>query len=260
MGNDINNNLNNHTNSDIKYTSASDIHRYNTNSDSKTQTNKNIDSESDYAIAMHKMAHEFGNALTLINSSLQIIASSHPEVQTYKYWSSTISDVHYLIDLVSEVSLLGNSHNLRLSDTNLVELLESIVKSFSSKSADTNITITFGTSNNIPCILADHTKLRQVFINLIKNAYESLDHNRKSYINISISSDNSNIKIDISDNGCGIPEEIQAQIFSPMVSFKENGTGLGLPISKKIIESHNGTLTFDSEVNTGTTFHITLPI
>lgn len=259
LGKDIYNNRYNQIHSNIKSTQTNNIHNFNKNSDTEIKFSKN-DTESDYAIAMHKMAHEFGNALTLINSSLQIIASSHPEVQTYKYWSSTISDVHYLIDLVAEVSLLGNSHKLHLSNTNLVELLRSIVDSFSCKSVNKDINLTLNATDNIPCISADSTKLRQVFINLIKNAYESFTETKDLHINISITSNNSNIIINISDNGCGIPDELQSQIFSPMVSFKENGTGLGLPISKRIIEAHNGTLTFESKVNIGTTFHIILPI
>lgn len=222
---------------------------------------KNTSTDGDiYAIAMHKMAHEFGNALTLINSSLQIIESSHPEVQTYKYWSSTISDVQYLISLVSEVSLLGNSHKLRPTDTNITDILQSVVNSYAPKSLTENFSINFEIKNNIPVILADSTKLKQVFINLIKNAYEALDTSKPSFINIDLSANDTNILIDISDNGCGIPDEKISNIFTPMVSYKEYGTGLGLPISQKIIEAHNGTLTLESSYGKGTTFHIALPI
>lgn len=77
---------------------------------------------------------------------------------------------------------------------------------------------------------------------------------------VELSCNNSNLTISIKDNGQGISPEHLTNIFSPMVSYKSNGTGLGLPISKKIIESHNGTISVDSAIGIGTTFIITLPV
>lgn len=216
--------------------------------------------ENDITLAMRKMTHEFGNALTLINSSLQIIESSHPEVKGFKYWSSTISDVHYLINLVTEVSSYNNSRRLNLAETDIVSILQSIVHTYSGMDCSGNIDIGLNVINNIPIIYADYTKLKQVFINLIKNSFEALDLKKSSYIHIIVKATDCNLIIEISDNGCGIPADKINEIFTPMVTFKEGGTGLGLPISKMIIESHNGTIHVTSTEGVGTIFTISLPL
>lgn len=216
---------------------------------------------SDYTLAMRKMTHEFGNALTLVNSSLQIIESSHPEVHDFKYWNSTIDDVHYLIQLVSELSVFNNSSKLNLETVNLQDLISNIANAYKIKNDSENISINLHVVKELPTITADKTKLKQAFINLIKNSYEALDSSKpNSYINITLTHGTKYIYILVEDNGCGISEEQLSQIFNPLVTFKPTGTGLGLPISKRIITAHNGSISVTSEVDQGTCFQITLPI
>lgn len=219
-----------------------------------------IDSiDAEYSMSIRKLTHEFGNALTLVNSSLQIIESSHPEVKRYKYWTSTMGDVHYLVNLISELSFYNHSDKLNLETTNLVSLIKSVVSSYENTSE--NITFNVICLTSIPEISADCTKLKQVFINLIKNACEAIDSSEiNPEIDIKLCFNNNFITISVEDNGQGISAEHIENIFSPMVSYKSNGTGLGLPISKKIIESHNGTISVESTVGMGTTFLITLPV
>lgn len=231
-----------------------------------------IDSiDAEHSMSIRKLTHEFGNALTLVNSSLQIIESSHPEVKHYKYWASTMSDVHYLVNLISELSFYNHSDKLNLETIDVVSLIKSVVRSYENTTSDNETSNTNTLSNHIdysvlcltpiPEITADSTKLKQVFINLVKNAYEALDLSKtKPSICIELSCNNSNLTISVKDNGQGITPEQLENIFSPMVSYKSNGTGLGLPISKKIIESHNGTISVESAVGVGTTFIITIPV
>ncbi len=217
--------------------------------------------ENDYSLSIRKMTHEFGNALTLINSSLQIIESSHPKVKDYKYWSETIGDVHYLVNLISELSFFNNSNKLNLEITDLFDMLQSILSSYENTDTSGKINLTLSAAESVPCIMADATKLKQVFINLIKNACEALDTSQSNpFVHIDLHKNNNSVIIDIIDNGCGISPEHLDNIFSPMVSYKSNGTGLGLPISKKIIESHKGSITITSKAVKGTVFTITLPL
>ena len=245
-GIDLTTNLNNNYNSVIK-----------TNS----QINGQIQSlETDTTLAMRKMTHEFGNALTLINSSLQIIESSHPEVKDFKYWSSAMNDVNYLINLIKELSLFNNSRKINLAETNILAILQSIIDTYSCINSSDNISVKLDAVNNIPTILGDETKLKQVFINLIKNSFEALDCSRPSYIHVSVQAFEHHLIIKVKDNGCGIPPDNIDDIFTPMVTFKNGGTGLGLPISKKIIEAHNGTINVSSIQGKCTTFTIYLPL
>lgn len=215
---------------------------------------------SEYTLSMRKMTHEINNALTLINSSLQIIESSHPEVRGFKYWDTTMSDIHYLINLISEISYFNNSNKLSPEPTDIITLTNNIVNSFKTYKNAENLDISVEPLNPIPTILCDKTKIKQVLINLIKNAYEAIENkNASSFIHIILNYNNGYVSITVHDNGCGINPEQLENIFTPMVSYKANGNGLGLPISRKIVEAHGGTLTVKSTVSAGTSFLITLP-
>ncbi|MBD5136000.1 MAG: two-component sensor histidine kinase [Lachnospiraceae bacterium] len=216
--------------------------------------------ESYYNMTIKRINHEFGNALTLVNSSLQIIESSHPEVHNFKYWSSAMADVRHMVNLVTEISTYNNSNSLKTQKINIVELLSNVIDSFSINPAYSHISFNMHINKSIPLIYGDDLKLRQVIINLLKNASESITENGIIDVNVSLISDNTHLSIDVTDNGCGLSEEQINNIFTPMISYKANGTGLGLPITKKIVEAHNGVIDVNSVLGKGSTFTIILPM
>lgn len=108
--------------------------------------------------------------------------------------------------------------------------------------------------------LTGHSEeMNQVWTNLIVNACQAMNFNGQ--LSISANENNGKVHIDIQDTGCGIPPEIGERVFEPFFSTKRSGegSGIGLDIVKGIIEKHHGTIEFTSEVNRGTTFHITIP-
>jgi signal transduction histidine kinase len=119
--------------------------------------------------------------------------------------------------------------------------------------------------DTLPLISADSANLQQVLLNILKNAVGSARERGDDGV-IAVQSTyrahNHSICIEISDNGAGIPEELQPRIFQPFFSTKPSliGTGLGLAISKRIVEQHQGTLSFHSVSGVGTTFSIELPV
>lgn len=109
--------------------------------------------------------------------------------------------------------------------------------------------------------LMDRTQLIRIITNLVKNATQAItDENQNPIVLISVSKEDAKVKIDVKDNGIGISDENKIYIFEPKFTTKNSGMGLGLGIIKKIIENYNGTITFESEENTGTTFTVLLPI
>ncbi len=235
-----------------------DIEQYKLNNPDISDTISEI--QSIYDLTIRHINHEFGNALTLINSSLQHIQSSHPEVNNIKYWDSTMEDVQYLVKLVSDVSNLYNYSNARKEKFDINAQIEGVIVSVSQLLSDTDISIHFEKNKDIPLYTGYNSKIRQVFINLIKNAYEAIDQKGEINIKTDINQSDNYITVEISDTGCGIPEEYINSIFKPLVSHKRNGCGLGLAISNKIIAHHNGQITVKSSPGTGTTFTIFLPI
>ena len=106
-------------------------------------------------------------------------------------------------------------------------------------------------------VLGDESKLRRVFVNLLKNSLEAVD--RKSHIGITIESRDHGVSVMISDNGRGIPQADLEQIYDPYFTTSEKGYGLGLTIVKSIIDEMNGTILVDSVVDQGTTFTLRFP-
>ncbi|MDG5789559.1 ATP-binding protein [Evansella sp. AB-P1] len=106
-------------------------------------------------------------------------------------------------------------------------------------------------------VYGDESQLKQVFINVIKNGKEAMPNGGK--LLISTSQTEKNVIIEITDTGEGISETVIKKIGTPFFSTKENGTGLGMMITKKIIEEHNGLLIIKSEIEKGTVIRILIP-
>ena len=106
--------------------------------------------------------------------------------------------------------------------------------------------------------VADKEQIRRVFINILKNAEQSIPEDRKGEVFVVARRVDGQIEVRIKDNGCGIPEELRARIFEPNFTTKSSGTGLGLAISNKIVESMGGTIDFTSEIGVGSEFVVTL--
>ena len=102
-------------------------------------------------------------------------------------------------------------------------------------------------------------QLQQVLVNIILNSIQAMGPGGLLYIKVSEKSKEM-ARIEIKDNGPGIPEEAKARIFDPFFTTKSDGTGLGLSVSNSIIEEHGGIISLDSEQGKGTIFYIDLPI
>ena len=142
-----------------------------------------------------------------------------------------------------------------LIDINL--LLEDVCEEVSI-AFNTNVEFTWVLPKDELMIYADYNRLKQVFINIIKNAKESIAGKGKVVLNAKISKDN--YIITVTDNGIGMDEETSKNIGTPFYTTKKNGTGLGVCLSKEIIERHKGLIKYSSKKNKGTIVNITLPI
>jgi two-component system sensor kinase FixL len=109
-------------------------------------------------------------------------------------------------------------------------------------------------------VLADRVQIQQVLINLMRNAMEAMrDSSRRELQVRTAPAGPGEVVVEIADTGPGIPDEIAAQLFRPFVTTKPNGMGIGLSISKRIVESHGGTISVERNANGGATFRFTLP-
>ncbi len=236
-----------------------------------------------YRADLHTITHEIRNPLTMVYSTLQLIESSHPEVLSFRHWNSLHEDIVYMVNLLSELSLFNNSSLINCAPILTSDFLKKIALSFAGHlehdSFDhTLIEFTSHIQPNLPVLHGDPIRLKEVLFNLLKNASEAFlpNYNSKSESNSNLNTastdkhtirlnanitenDSSYLCIKIQDNGCGISANQLEAIFLPFVTHKSGGTGLGLPISRRIIEAHHGTIAVESDPSIGTTFTVLLP-
>jgi len=114
--------------------------------------------------------------------------------------------------------------------------------------------------DDLPQVMGNPRNLQQVFLNLILNAIQAMPDGGRIMVRGAV--ENDLVRVDISDNGCGIPRERLDKVFDPFFTTKETGegTGLGLSVSYGIVEKHGGRITVESELGEGTTFSVYLPV
>lgn len=200
--------------------------------------------------------HEIKNSITLISSSLQLVAKKHPEVGDFDYWQEAMSEIDFLKRIVTQLSstrLYGNPKIEKLDIHTLMNQIESSVRAFSRK----NFSYCLSVEENLPLVEMDAQLMKQAIVNIIKNAYEATEV--PGVIELRIFSQRQCLHISITDHGGGLDPAIASSIFQPLITTKTGGSGLGLVITQQIVESHQGTITCDSRPGDGCTFTITLP-
>ncbi len=213
-----------------------------------------------HQVTVSTIAHEIRNPLTLISSALQIMQVQHPEVTEFSHWKQTMDDVNFMRQLLEELSTFNNGNTLHYSVFSIEHLLKNIAISFaiSLDEADSDIEFSSSIPDKLGKYTGDKIKLEEVLLNLLKNAKEAIAG--KGTILLTASRKKNVLTIQIKDSGCGIPAENMDSIFEPFKTYKQGGTGLGLSLSKRIVEAHDGSISVASREGQGTTFTVKLPI
>jgi two-component system, sporulation sensor kinase E len=212
------------------------------------------------------VAHEIGNPLNSIMIHLQLIAR---EVAKVELTSKAKEAVEHSLDVcTAEIDRLGNllRHFLDavrpstpdLKELQLLELLAEVLKFQQAEIEDRGVRIELELGDGLPLVRADASKMKQVFFNLIKNAIEALGPGGR--IRIHASNTDRDVLIAFEDNGIGITETDLPKILEPFYTTKASGNGLGLMIVQRILQTHGGTLMFESTPNAGTVVTVKLPL
>jgi nitrogen-specific signal transduction histidine kinase len=211
------------------------------------------------------VAHEINNPLgsILIYSSMlkNTITKATADEQSKEDLELIIEEAKRCKSIVSNLLNFARQGKLNITTVNFSRLLNSVIKLVRKNPdyADVNIKVeTDGKGNQIE---ADEDQLKQVLLNLVNNAGEAMSESSDKVINVKLSSEENNVIAEITDSGCGIPQENYGKIFTPFFTTKKigKGTGLGLAISYGIIKMHRGDISFKSEIGKGTTFKLKLP-
>ena len=215
------------------------------------------------------IAHEVNQPLTAIanytQACLRFIGADKPDLDQlgeilFKIHQQALKAgqiIHRMKDFVS-------SRKIYRTDTDINFLVEDAVSLCATDFKQNNISLELDLARNLPNVTIDNIQIEQVLLNLIRNSIDALiDLPQKTQRQIQIQTQMKSfnqIEIKVHDNGSGINEAQKEKILTPFFTTKPTGMGMGLSISRSIIESHEGVLYFNSEPEKGTTFYFTLPV
>ena len=223
------------------------------------ETNKYKQQKQEFHFTLSKFSHEIRNPLALISSELQMMARSHPEVRDFSEWNDILDNIDHIRCLLDELSGYQNAERLSPTETDFILCLDSILNSFRPALDYLGITLKTCIPCSHPPLNLDQTKIRQAFLNLLRNAQESIQNPHTGVIQVTASAVPGGFSVSVRDNGCGMTASQMEKIFCPFVTYKPGGTGLGLAVTRQIIEAHHGTLTVTSTPGKGSCFTVFLP-
>lgn len=204
------------------------------------------------------VAHEIRNPMTVISGFVEMM--NEDESSPYLDYTKIISDEIKRIDfIISEFLVLSRPHVETQSIIKIGNVLDEVTTFFQYEFQHRNITLIYPKYSFDFMILGNKNQIKQVFINLIKNAIEAIGE--QGTINLEICLDNdTEFSISIKDSGCGIPAHLLDRIFEPFYTTKTKGTGLGMMITNKIIQDHGGTINIRSKEKVGTEILMKFPV
>jgi nitrogen fixation/metabolism regulation signal transduction histidine kinase len=209
-----------------------------------------------------QVAHEIKNPLTPMKLSIQQLqrAWNDKSENLNEYFAEVtkliIEQIDNLSHIATEFSNFAKMPRTKPERIELGNLLNGIIKLFSESGV--KIMLHMENEQNY-FVFADKEQLSRVFINLATNAIQAIPDNRQGIIEIILKQLENNIMIIVHDNGQGIPDNLLSKMFQPNFTTKSAGMGLGLAISKSIIENSGGKINVSTTVGEGTTFTIILP-
>ena len=209
------------------------------------------------------LAHEIKNPLSSIKGTAEILLdefpAGHPKREFVEILLKETSRLNNTVEEVLRFSRRGANSKKHADEEMepLSQVIDRVTSLLASHVRKKNITLTVtGWEEGKTCHVAGD-KLTQVFLNIILNAIDAAPPRGELVIETKIN--NSGCWVSVSDNGTGIPADLQEKIFAPFYSTKDGGTGLGLSISKTIVESYGGTLTLSETTGGGACFTVSLP-
>jgi Signal transduction histidine kinase len=212
-----------------------------------------------------EVAHEINNPLGGLQNFASMLENEPGNaLQTKKYATLMLDGLKRVEMIVKRLLTFSRPYTLRIAENDANAIIISSLEFIEHKTEPCHVSIHKELNPSLPPVLVDADHVSMVFINLMVNALESMPDGGALTIKTDICKQHEGcVTVHISDTGCGIQPEIKEKIFEPFFSTKNNmgekGLGMGLAISKRIIEDHHGSITIESEVGEGTTFTICLP-
>ena len=209
-------------------------------------------------VAAH-VAHEIRNPLVTIGGfARSILRTIGPEHRCTKAAQIIVDEVVRLEKILANVMDFTKPSTPWYSPTDINQVLDQTLTLLTHEIETRRVTVSKNYANDLAQVQVDAEQLKQAFLNILKNAAESID--QQGRIVITTHREHNEVRISIQDTGKGMTPEVQEKLFSPFFTTKEDGTGLGLALTQKIIENHGGRISVSSKLNVGTVFNIFVPV
>lgn len=207
--------------------------------------------------SLSKLTHELKNPISVCKGYLEIIDKNGYQ-KAPKYLPIISSEIERSLSVINDFSSLGKLKELNKEEVDLQVLLEELITILNPLFKKYNANIYLNVKRDVYLNL-DYLRMKQVFVNILKNALEARKEEEPLNVQIEVKKSLKAVKIIIKDNGIGMDKNTLDKITEIFYTTKANGNGLGVVLSKEIIEMHHGTITYKSQKDKGTTVTITLP-
>ena len=204
------------------------------------------------------VAHEIRNPLTALKGFIKLMKNADHQIP--KYLLIMNDELERIELIVSELLMLSRPQSVQLRPVHLQELVGGVSALIAAQAVMKSIAIEFKCSAAKTLVHCDPNQIKQVIINFLKNSIEAMNQEGLIVLELTADPAEDQIVLRIVDQGCGIPEEQLSRLGEPFFTTKEGGTGLGLMVSRRIIEHHGGRLSITSQVNVGTTVEVRFPV
>jgi len=205
------------------------------------------------------LAHEVRNPLTNITLSAEQLESELDNEELSFYTQIIKRNCGRINELITQLLQSSRPGEVNLEPGNMCEVMDEAILAANDRIHLKKIRVVKNYDSAIPEIALDRTSLQLAYLNLINNAIEAVEEGT-GVIEIHLWLLDSELKVEISDNGCGISEDVMQQIFEPYFTGKKSGMGIGLATALSIVHSHGGRIDVQSEVGAGTTFTLSFPV
>ncbi len=226
------------------------------------------------SVFLANMSHELRTPLNAIIGFSEVMQNeTFGPIQVPKY-AEYLTDIHFsarhLLDIINDVldmsKIEAGKVELVESDVCISELMRSVEMIMCARATQAGIKLIFDVEEGLPCLKSDQRFMRQIIINLLSNSIKF----SPAHSNITVTAhrlENRHLRISVTDQGCGIAQDMIETVMEPFGQSVDStqynqgqGTGLGLPLAKAMVELHGGDMTIDSKVNIGTTIYLDFPL
>jgi PAS domain S-box-containing protein len=209
----------------------------------------------------HEIKQPISAAMTNAKTCMRWLDRDEPDLaEASEAASRIVKDATRAADIISRISLLFKKGALQRELVDVNEVIREMIVLLRSEANRYSISIRIELAEDLPMVMADRVQLQQVFMNLMLNGIDAMkEMTAEGELTIKSEADDGQVLVSVSDTGVGLPPEQAEQIFKAFFTTKDQGIGMGLPISRSIIESHGGHLWATGASGRGATFQFTLP-